>query len=135
MRARLAQCQSLSPGLAAGVCDLPQDSSVACACGQGVPARADMLGPPASPSAVALGLILPRQPCPTATPFPAATPIPSPGSAAKQGSVEKPSSYRSTMSAMVQANMRSPSGICRATGKKNSPRVRRGWRGCPKTGT
>lgn len=94
-----------------------------------------MLGPPAPPSAVALGLILPRQPCLAATPFLVAAPIPSPGPGAKRGSVEKLSSYRSTMSAMVQANMRSPSGICRATGKRNSPRVKRGWRGRPEVGT
>lgn len=37
-------------------------------------------------------------------------PAPSPGRAA--------GSYRSMMSAMVQANIRSPSGICRATGKE-----------------
>lgn len=40
-------------------------------------------------------------------------PAPSPGRAA--------GSYRSMMSAMVQANIRSPSGICRATGKEKTP--------------
>lgn len=79
-------------------------------------------GPPHAPSAVDLGLILPRHPSPVATPFPAAAPIPSPAPGAERGSAEKPSSYRSTMSAMVQANMRSPSGICRATGKEKQPR-------------
>lgn len=51
-RARLARCRSLSPGLAAGPCNLPQSSSVAGAqpgCGQGVSMKAVTLGPPARP--------------------------------------------------------------------------------------
>lgn len=74
-----------------------------------------------TPSAVALGLILPRQPCPAGTPFQAAAPIALPAPGAEWGSTEKTLSYRSMMSAMVQANMRSPSGICRATGKEKQP--------------
>lgn len=77
----------------------------------------------------ALGFILlSGQPIPRNSPHPLA------GPGALQGSREKPWSYRSMMSAMVQANMRSPSGICRATGKRNSHGVRRGWKGHPKAG-
>lgn len=47
-------------------------------------------------------------------------PAPSPGRAA--------GSYRSMMSAMVQANMRSPSGICRATARETNTR---GYPGAP----
>lgn len=79
---------------------------------------------------IALGLTLPSgQPIPSNSPHVLASP------GAPQGSREKPWSYRSMMSAMVQANMRSPSGICRATGKRNSHGVRRGWKGHLEMGT
>lgn len=82
------------------------------------------------PSPTALGLILP-----SGHPIPSNGLHPLPSLGAQQGSREKPCSYRSMMSAMVQANMRSPSGICSATGKRNSHGVRRGWKGHPEVRT
>lgn len=115
MRIGLAPRRSLSPGPR----DLPQ-------------------GCPAVPSQVVAPATARPQPkpwvctCPVAKPSPAAAPIPLPAPEPRR---EKPWSYRSMMSAMVQANMRSPSGICRATGKRNSHGVRRGWKGRLEVGT
>lgn len=105
------------------LCDLPQGSSTVCAqpgCGQGYPCEGSYAEVFCTLLSSSTGLPPAWAALSGGHPIPGSSPYPLASSRAKWGSVEKPSTYRSMMSTMVQANMRSPSGICRATEKRNS---------------